>query len=72
MINTIDWMLTHKGVAVAKTANNNKSIVEIIKYSENPEEYSELKELARSGGNILIVGKGTAEEYRIGYLKSKL
>ncbi len=65
-VHTIDWMLDHKGIAVAKPVNGDKNIIEIIKYSENEEEYPALKEYAKSSGYILVVGKNTDKDNRLG------
>ncbi len=66
-VRTIDWMLNHKGVAIAKAASSDNTVVEIIKYSEKPEEYPELKATAKADGLVFVVGRGAEEENRLGY-----
>lgn len=61
VVNTIEWMLSHSGVAVAKIVNDNKNTIEIIKHSENMQDYSKLKEFARDNDLLVVVGKGTEE-----------
>ena len=70
IVKTIDWMLAHTGLAVAKVINNNKNTVEIIKYSENWEEYPTLKSFAKANDYVLLVGKNTEEENKLGYLRN--
>ena len=55
---TIDWMLEHKGVAIARPIDNNGTEIEIIKYSEKPEKYPELKAEAKTEGLLFVIGKG--------------
>ena len=67
IVNTIDWMLSHRGVAVAKVINNDRNTIEIIKQSENIQDYSEFRNFAKSNNYIVVVGKGIEEENRLGY-----
>ena len=66
-VSTIDWMLNHKGVAIAKDLSGDSTLIEIVEYSEKPEEYSRLKAAAKTEGLVFVVGKGTEEENRLGY-----
>lgn len=67
IVNTIDWMLSHRGVAVAKVINNDRNTIEIIKQSENIQDYSKFRDFAKSNNYIVVVGKGIEEENRLGY-----
>ena len=69
-VSTIDWMLNHKGLAVAKMSNNDRNTVSIVKYSENKEEYDNLRDYAISNGYIVIYGKNSGEENRLGYYRN--
>lgn len=68
-VNTIEWMLAHKGIAVARIINNNKNIIEIIEYSEDKKEYPRLKNYAKSNNYIIVIGKENKEESRLGYFR---
>ena len=70
MVNTIDWMLSHRGVAVAKVINNDRNTIEIIKQSENIQDYSEFRDFAKTNNYIVVIGKGTEEENRLGYFRN--
>ena len=60
-VKTIEWMLTHKGIAIAKVLNNDVNTVEIIQHSEDRRDYPKYKEIANRDGYIVVVGKGTEE-----------
>ncbi len=68
IVNTIEWMLSHQGVAVARIINNDKNTIEIIKYSENTQDYPKLREFAKSNNLLVVIGKSTEPENRLGDL----
>ncbi len=69
VVKTIDWMLTHKGLAVARIVNNDQNTVEIIKCTEDKKQYKDFKAFAEENNYVLIVGKDTKKENRLGYFR---
>ncbi len=69
VVNTIEWMLTHQGIAIAKVLDNDKRTVEIIEHSKDARDYPKFKEIANRNGYIVVVGKGTEGENRLGYFR---
>ncbi len=55
-VNSLEWMLRHRGIALAKKVSDKD--VEIIWHSVNPDEYKEIETLAQNNGLILMVGAG--------------
>ena len=66
-LSTIEWMLNHSGVAVAKKIDNGSKI-EILKYSENHNEYESLEKFAQDNGYYIVYG-AIGEENRLGCIK---
>lgn len=58
-VKTIEWMLSHSGIAVAKAVGSDNNLVEIIKYTENKEDYEEFRVFAKKNGYLLVVGNKT-------------
>ena len=65
IVKIIDWMLNHKGLAVAKIVDN--SLMEIVEESENPSDFAGLKKLAKENGYYLVYGV-TGGKNRLGLL----
>ena len=70
MVKTIEWMLSHKGLAVCQILNGDINTIEIIKYSDNKNEYDEMKKFAKKGNYVLVYGKGNEKENRLGYFRN--
>jgi hypothetical protein len=54
IVNALDWMLHHRGIAVARKVNNKE--IEIIKHSESPDEYEKLECFAKKNDLYIVVG----------------
>ena len=66
--NTMEWMLSHSGIAVAKIIGNNNNNIEIIKYSENKNDYEALKLYAKNNGYTVVSGIKEKGD-KLGYLR---
>ena len=67
-VNTMEWMLTHPGIAVAKVGKSN-NYIEILRYTENIEEFKELADFAKANDYTIVHGVN-GKENRLGYLPS--
>lgn len=70
VVSTIEWMLNHSGVAIAKKIDNGSKI-EILKYSENCDNYKSLEKFAQDNGYCIVHGAKCAEN-KFGCMKTDI